>query len=1226
MDNCDHCSELLLDYLYDLLDEAQADELRVHLDVCASCQLRLARAESQQQLIATAARLYQSVPAFAPPVTMPAETSICADTLALGPETLANVPAAPARPVAVRRKPVKVLAWLSLAAGVLIAVGLGLTYSAYRNGVAEREDAVQAALRQGKLIDSEFAELKSDLARKVAATPQGFLKQELHVQVVGPAVIQPQNGNIICVNTTDLTGRAVGADVTVRLKDEQTGKLIATSQVEGAGPLAVVLAPQRLTKPGTKWQLEVEAAAPGRATEIFLQSVQVAAPRYVTQVVTSKPVYETGELLFFRTLTLDQVSHKPPQRSFWLNYSLLNSAGTVVKTLTGPSQLDGIGGGEFALSEDLADGTYTLLVEDAMAGVAGDYTLAPQSFPVHIRQPLTPKVVLDQNLVPGKKVNFNFEGGKAAANQPVIVSLSGKKGKSNGTVKTKDKDQGGDKQYALKKELEQLRADDLGKAQGAFMVPKEFSPKELAELEFQVVDGKLNQKFTQCVPVVEAGWHVSFFPECGHLVAGLPNRVYCQVAAPALNAQALTGELCDAAGTVMATFSLGSHQSRESSDHLSGVFELTPKSGAGYKVRVRRDKDAEPEIQKSLPPAEKADLTMSVANPVDAATTPLQLKLHSSKANYPVLVVASCRGQFVGQQLSLAQPAGESVELATASEADGVIRLTAYHPTGAGLVPLAERLVYRIPEKKLTLSFKPKHKKITTGQKAELLVESHDENRSWTSSTVLALVVEEHAGPAKNSAAQWNLPAFFYFAGPVQQPADLENAAFLLGPEPAAHQALDRFLAIEGGRSLAAGTGGTAPPAMFCGDNLDLAQDRYLDLVASHTKKLHEHFGAKQADLQSRKDQANAQVRLAELALADFEAQGRLWLGIGLSTVLLVALGMGLAFFVVGVWRVMRSLPAARRYFTAAFVSLAACMLFAGVLTAFRSENLTMGHTSVKLDAPGALDAPPELPSAKQLAAQSLPKFNSLPNDVFQRQAAGQPVDSSKGESTTESSSPANKDTKASEEKFADQDGKHDKAKKDAKEPAPSKTYWLKTDRPTSTAKGGGTGLKEIDSYSNIKNNKRYQDAVKLQTMIMAQAEKAKQDSGKPDTGLKTKTPGDSRPPSFPDYYGPAPVTEPVTANPGPGGNFGGLAGQSYPYGLSQAGNFAQQFSHQNPQQGAFRADTLLWYPNLNIENGVKVIDFDVPPYAATYRVLLIGNDAAGRLGFYEGTLKVKAK
>ncbi len=52
--------------------------------------------------------------------------------------------------------------------------------------------------------------------------------------------------------------------------------------------------------------------------------------------------------------------------------------------------------------------------------------------------------------------------------------------------------------------------------------------------------------------------------------------------------------------------------------------------------------------------------------------------------------------------------------------------------------------------------------------------------------------------------------------------------------------------------------------------------------------------------------------------------------------------------------------------------------------------------------------------------------------------------------------------------------------------------------------------------------------------------------------------------------------------------------------------------------------DTLLWHPALFLNGGAAQVAFDVPAWAGSYRVLLFGNSADGRLGFYEGRLEIQ--
>src|SRR5437868_13659943 len=63
----DHCHALFLDYLYGLLDPADADKVRTHAETCAECGAALALAQAHKLLMGRAARVLSAVPVFTAP-------------------------------------------------------------------------------------------------------------------------------------------------------------------------------------------------------------------------------------------------------------------------------------------------------------------------------------------------------------------------------------------------------------------------------------------------------------------------------------------------------------------------------------------------------------------------------------------------------------------------------------------------------------------------------------------------------------------------------------------------------------------------------------------------------------------------------------------------------------------------------------------------------------------------------------------------------------------------------------------------------------------------------------------------------------------------------------------------------------------------------------------------------------------------------------------------------
>jgi len=62
---CEACQTQMLEYVYDLLDEGDRQQLQEHLAGCPACQGALRQAQGQQNLLAAAARISCSIPAAA---------------------------------------------------------------------------------------------------------------------------------------------------------------------------------------------------------------------------------------------------------------------------------------------------------------------------------------------------------------------------------------------------------------------------------------------------------------------------------------------------------------------------------------------------------------------------------------------------------------------------------------------------------------------------------------------------------------------------------------------------------------------------------------------------------------------------------------------------------------------------------------------------------------------------------------------------------------------------------------------------------------------------------------------------------------------------------------------------------------------------------------------------------------------------------------------------------
>src|SRR5947209_10587104 len=72
METCAECQNLLWEELFGLLEASASDNLRRHLATCAACQTEMIKAEADQRLLASVARLDVDIPLF----TLPAAETI----------------------------------------------------------------------------------------------------------------------------------------------------------------------------------------------------------------------------------------------------------------------------------------------------------------------------------------------------------------------------------------------------------------------------------------------------------------------------------------------------------------------------------------------------------------------------------------------------------------------------------------------------------------------------------------------------------------------------------------------------------------------------------------------------------------------------------------------------------------------------------------------------------------------------------------------------------------------------------------------------------------------------------------------------------------------------------------------------------------------------------------------------------------------------------------------
>jgi hypothetical protein len=242
-----------------------------------------------------------------------------------------------------------------------------------------------------------------------------------------------------------------------------------------------------------------------------------------------------------------------------------------------------------------------------------------------------------------------------------------------------------------------------------------------------------------------------------------------------------------------------------------GVFSLVPRLDASYRLQI--DTPANAGFEPQLPSVDPGQwLVLDGGAGVFEAGSDLMIEVRSIDCSRPLAITATCRGAVVGQEIVAAksfvtretQPncGHRSVLLPVAEHAQGVIRVTAYDLSTQPALPVAERLVYRRPHRKLQIQVDQWKSRFEPGEQVELWLNVQDET-GQDQPAVLGVSVVDDLLLALARDRSPGLTTHFWLTGQVGDARDLEDADFYLAPQrPEAARALDLLLGTQGWRRV----------------------------------------------------------------------------------------------------------------------------------------------------------------------------------------------------------------------------------------------------------------------------------------------------------------------------------------------------------------------------------------------------------------------------------------
>jgi hypothetical protein len=655
--------------------------------------------------------------------------------------------------------------------------------------------------------------------------------RDRHVQLVvtGPAAFQGNAPNDYHVETKNLNGHLVPVQLTARVVDETHKVVFEEKDISSPGDHRLVLPRHLPLTSRSQYTLEVVAEAD---SEAGTSPVQVAeklaldAPVYMTHLFTDKPMYRPGEVVSFRSLTLERFSLKPAAEDLRLVYTLSHPSGKEEVLLTGSSRLvdrrgvelvgpllkpvRGIGVGEYALHPQAPGGEYTITVKEA------DNRFPPEKRSFLVNHYQTPRLnkkleFTRKSYGPGGSVEAlatlaRAEGGTAVADQPVTA-----------TVLVDGKHYNADGQEMVGATIP-LRTDANGALVVRFKLPAQIERGE-ASLSLRCTDGGSVETIVRSIPIVLKRLQVDFYPEGGDLVAGVANRVYFQARTTLDKPADLHGRIVDGNGKVVVadvhTFTGGDQPS-----YGTGLFTFTPRSGEHYELKI--DAPAGIEGNFSLPEVKADGVALTVPQGVVGAREPIRVSLTSGQSNRRLLVCVYCRGRLLDHQSVLTRRGEpEAITLKPAEAVGGVCRVTVFEERDdrTDLVPVAERLIYRVPAERLNLAIKPNKAVYIPGDRVLLDVTATNEKGELAPAIALVAVTDLSTHILADDKTARSMPTHFLLTTEVRRPEDLEQADFLLGVDPRAATALDLLLGTQGWRRFA-----EQDPAKFKQEHKDDAE------------------------------------------------------------------------------------------------------------------------------------------------------------------------------------------------------------------------------------------------------------------------------------------------------------------------------------------------------------------------------------------------------------------
>jgi uncharacterized protein YfaS (alpha-2-macroglobulin family) len=505
------------------------------------------------------------------------------------------------------------------------------------------------------------------------------------------------------------------------------------------------------------------------------QGTSGGSERYLTHVSTDKPIYRTGEKLYVRGVLLRAEGHVPGATGS-ADFEIKGPKGETVSS--GAARIvDSVVGFSWDIPASQAGGEYTVRI---LHPATGD---APAERKFDIRAYRAPRlksqiVFVRDGYGPGDTVGANLhvdraEGGiPSGARVSVIARVDGQEVWKGETV-----------------------IDSLGNANASFKLPAAIARGE-GSIAMVIQDGGTVETASKTIPILLQTLDLSIYPEGGDLVAGLPNRVYLEGKTPAQKPADIAGVIVNRAGREVTTFRT-EHEGR-------GRFSFVPAKGETYSLRITEPAGITTVFP--LPVVKESGVVIASASDVISRQKDVVVRVAATTDGEYGIALTQRGKELSFKSVTLKANRPTEVAFTVPRVLDGVLVATVYDDKK---VPMAERLLFRQPERRLNVQVVADRSDYVPGDKVTLRVITTDDADKPVGAVVGLTVTDSSVLEMIDKREQTGrLPVMVLFENEVRNLSDAH--VYLDETNPKAPLATDLLLGTQGWRRFA-----TVDPAKF---------------------------------------------------------------------------------------------------------------------------------------------------------------------------------------------------------------------------------------------------------------------------------------------------------------------------------------------------------------------------------------------------------------------------